>query len=423
MSSETIAIALSLCILAASFPVQAAEPEPVTWKECLQEATANHPDLAAAREQAEQARASRNILRGALFPHLSAFADQSRFGSSLSPTAETYSYGVTASQLLFDGFKTPYDVSAATRSIQAAEFRYIVTSADVRFRLRSAFVDLLRSQELLAITGGIADRRRKNRELVGLRYNAGREHKGSLLTADASLAQADFEVSQARRGIDLSRQKLSREMGRIGLAPLAAQGSLDMALKTEKLVDLESIVQRNPVVLQQAALKEEARYGLKAARADRAPKFYANATAARSSSDWPPREEEWTVGLNVTLPLFEGGIRQAGIARARAGLRQAEAEERSIRDEALVALREARTRFENAAEQAQVQQKFLAAAEARATISRAQYSTGLISFDNWTIIEDDLVRVEKAMLDARANALTTEAAWIQAQGGALEDVE
>ena len=177
------------------------------------------------------------------------------------------------------------------------------------------------------------------------------------------------------------------------------------------------------MVLQQAALKEEARYGLKAARADRAPKFYANATAARSSSDWPPREEEWTVGLNVTLPLFEGGIRQAGIARARAGLRQAEAEERSIRDEALVALREARTRFENAAEQAQVQQKFLAAAEARATISRAQYSTGLISFDNWTIIEDDLVRVEKAMLDARANALTTEAAWIQAQGGALEDVE
>ncbi len=421
MSKNIIAMALSLCMLAASFPAHAAEP--VTWRDCVREAQTNHPDLTAAREQAEQARQNQVIARSALFPQLSAFAGQSRVGSSLWPAAETYSYGVAASQLLFDGFKTPYDVTAAARGAQAAEFRYRVTSADVRFRLRAAFVDLLRAQELLAITSGIADRRRRNRELVGLRYNAGREHKGSLLTAEASLAQAEFEVAQARRGIDLSRQKLGREMGRRGFPALDAQGSLALPLDADRHVDLENIVQRNPEVLQQAAVKEEARYGLKAARADRAPKFTANATAAKSSSDWPPRDEEWTVGLNVTLPLFEGGRRQAGVARARAGLRQAEAQERSIRDEALVTLREALTRFENAAEQAQVQQKFLAAAQARATISRAQYSTGLISFDNWTIIEDDLVRVEKAMLDALANALTAQAAWIQAQGGALEDDE
>jgi outer membrane protein TolC len=68
----------------------------------------------------------------------------------------------------------------------------------------------------------------------------------------------------------------------------------------------------------------------------------------------------------------------------------------------------------------EVQQKFLEAAEERARITQAQYSTGLISFDNWTIIEDDLVNAKKSFLDVQANASVTEATWIQAKGGTLD---
>ena len=67
-----------------------------------------------------------------------------------------------------------------------------------------------------------------------------------------------------------------------------------------------------------------------------------------------------------------------------------------------------------------VQKKFLDAAEERAKISEAQYSLGLIQFDNWTIIEDDLVNAKKTFLNAQANALLAEANWIQAKGETLE---
>jgi outer membrane protein TolC len=70
-----------------------------------------------------------------------------------------------------------------------------------------------------------------------------------------------------------------------------------------------------------------------------------------------------------------------------------------------------------------VRKNFLQASEERAKIAQAQYSNGLISFDNWTIIEDDLVQAQKSFLDAQANAFLTEAQWIQAQGGTLDYVE
>ena len=74
----------------------------------------------------------------------------------------------------------------------------------------------------------------------------------------------------------------------------------------------------------------------------------------------------------------------------------------------------------NAAQSVDVQQKVLAAGQERSNIAEAQYGVGFISYDNWSIIEDNLVQYKKAYLTAQANALLAEAQWIQAKGETLE---
>ncbi len=387
------------------------------------EARENNPDLVAARGMIDQAKALKAVSKGPMLPQISGFAGASKRGSDAYPTTESYSYGITVSQLLFDAFRTANSVSAAEEYVRSAEYAYALVSADVRHRLRIAFVNLLKAQELVSISENIEDRRRKNLELVRLRYQAGREHKGAVLTAEANLGQAEFEVAQTRRGLALAQQALSKEMGRRKASAVRASGELAVSSSLDAPVDFEAIAAGNPGLRQYTALKEQTRFNLRAARADLAPKLYANASASRAASEWPPASDEWTIELNVTLPIFEGGVRQAEIARAKAALRAAEAEEKVTRDGIVLGLAQAWTNFANAVGQVSVQQKFLDAAQTRATIARAQYSTGIISFDTWTIIEDDLVRAEKAFLNARADALLSEAGWINAQGGALEDAE
>ncbi|HPQ66718.1 MAG TPA: TolC family protein, partial [bacterium] len=57
------------------------------------------------------------------------------------------------------------------------------------------------------------------------------------------------------------------------------------------------------------------------------------------------------------------------------------------------------------------QYQFLQADEERARISEAQYATGILSFDNWIIIEDNLVRTRKSYLSVKAEALRAAAEW------------
>jgi outer membrane protein TolC len=120
------------------------------------------------------------------------------------------------------------------------------------------------------------------------------------------------------------------------------------------------------------------------------------------------------------MPIFEGGLRLAEVFQAEAYLNQLKENERSIKDGLVSVLEQSWASLQDAIENVGVQYKSLIATEERSKIAQAEYSVGLIAFDNWTIIEDNLVNQKSAYLDAQANALLAEAGWIQAKGGTLE---
>ena len=394
----------------------------LTWEDCVKEAKKSHPDLISAEAVVNQAKANKAIATSNILPQVSTELRQST-SETATTRSDTYSYGLTAQQLLFDGLKTPYDIAAAAKNVKSAEYNYKVTSADIRLRLRTAFIKLLKAQEFLTITEDISIRRKQNADLVQLLYDGGREHRGSLLTAQADLSQAEFEVTQAKRNIILAQRQLTKELGRTGLKPIRGMGDFNMIHTNTNRPDFEALATRTPFLEALVVEKEASKLDLKSAKATFFPQVYANAHAGRTGSYWPPDNDEWSVGVTLTFPLFEGGRRWAEVSKARAVLNQKQADERSSRDTVILALEETWTNWQNATDNVAVQKNFLQASEERAKIAQSQYSNGLISFDNWTIIEDALVQAKKSFLDAKANAFLAEAQWIHARGGTLDYVE
>ena len=56
------------------------------------------------------------------------------------------------------------------------------------------------------------------------------------------------------------------------------------------------------------------------------------------------------------------------------------------------------------------------AAQVRAEIARSQYTSGLLAFEDWDLIENDLIENEKQALLARRTAARAAAAWDRALG-------
>jgi len=420
------AIAIGLFILGAglyAFVFAAEAQEALTWEVCVREAFENNPDLAAAREKIAQAKADKNIAKSAVLPQISSQLSGKKSKTSSQKEVNTYAYSVTAQQLLFDGLKTPADIAAAGYSLDAQQYAYAVTSSDVRLNLRIAFSTLLRAQGLIALSEEIAQRRKENLELVQARHDAGREHKGAVLTAQADLAEAEFEVAQSSRNLTLAQQGLAKALGRNVKVPLAVKGSFDIEKADRQKPDCELLTDTTPLLKELTARKEAARLGVRSAQAEFFPQVYLSGSYGKTNDAWPPQNDAWSAGVALSLPIFEGGSRIAQTEKARSGYAQAQEEERSGRDGVIYTLEKMWKDFQDAIDSVGVQEKFLEAALERAKIANAQYSSGLITFDDWIIIEDNLVSVKKAYLDAQANLLAAEAYWIQAQGGVLEYVQ
>ncbi|MFH1406892.1 MAG: TolC family protein [Candidatus Omnitrophota bacterium] len=433
-----IRILLVLAILAPFYVNEVAAEETLSWNDCIIEAKKHHPDLIAAVENINQERANKTIAASGLFPQLDTsldFSRQKRTTTSTSSSGTTtsssstsarstitnsYTYGLTGSQLIFDGFKTFNDIGAASEAVKAAQENYRFVSSEVRYNLRSAFINLLKSQELINVAEDIARIRKDDLGLITLRYESGLEHKGALLTAQANLAQANFELSQAKRDVEFFRRQLTKEMGRREFKPMSVTGDFAVRDVAKEKPDLEALIKKHPSILEAAARKKSAQFAVNSAYGNFSPQVSGTAGTSRSGSQWPPRNKGWDLGVSVSMPIFEGGLRFAQAQGAKAAYNETLASERSTKDAAIVDLENAWVALRDAVETVDVQAKALEAAQERSNIAEAQYSTGFISFDNWIIIEDDLVNAKSSYLESQANALLAEANWIQAKGETLE---
>ncbi len=394
--------------------------ETLTWEDCLKEAAENHPDLIIAYEEITQSKGDKTIAASSLFPQISADAAISTSHFKHSGSSKSSSYGVSGEQLIFDGLKTVNDTRAASENIKAAKESYRFASSQVRWRLRTAFIGLLRAQSLVKITEDIRQIRKQNWELIKLRYESGMEHRGAFLTADANLAQAEFDIKSAKRAVEVAQQELIKELGRSEFSSIEVNGNFAVEADIEEKPDFVKIADKHPNLLKAVAQENAALWNVKSSKGDFLPTVSVNGDLGKSGSSWPPDEFGSGAGLRVSLPIFSGGVRVARLSQAKSLYRQLQANERGTKDGLLVALRASWNDFEDAVDNIDVEKKFMAATEERSKISESQYSVGLISFDNWTIIQDDLVRQKKSLLDAQANALLAQANWIEAQGETLE---
>ena len=415
------AITLGVVLLLAFAATASPKPgESLSWSACVKEAIAKNPDLVSAREKLNQAIAGAAGINSLLYPAFNATLSGSASGLQDNASGSS-SFGLSGRYTVFDGYSAENQIKQSAEKHKAADLAYKFSGITVRFNLKSAFTGLLKAQELIKLTEEIVTLRKQDLELIKLSYKTGMEHKGSLLTAEANLAQAELEARNAKRGLETSRQELRKMLGRTDGNEVNVESVFKQTVSAKEGYDLKNLLEKIPAVLQLAENTKAAEFGVRIASADTYPTLSINGSYSKAVLGQYLKGEDLSAGITLSYPLFDGGLTLSRIASAEAVLRQTKADEESGRNQALLSLNNALAVFMNAEEALTVQKKFMDASEERAKIAQAEYSMGLITFDNWTIIKDDLVRQKKAYLDAEAGLLAAEAAWFQAIGGGLND--
>ncbi len=405
-----------------------AEPKPLSWNALVGQTLTLNPDLQAARYLVTSMARSRDIAFGDYLPSFDGELQRSVSrngggGSSGGSLQDSLSLDLVGSQSLFNGFGTTGTFLKARKDLDAAKSQYVVTSANVRNALRLAYIDVLRWNRLLKVNQGILERRKQNAEMVRLRYDAGRENLGSALRAEALAAQAAFDVQSAARYIDSQTLRLARESGGAFVLPVLIKDSLEQLIPVAVIPapDFAEIAEDLPQVQRLVKLAEAAKANVVAVQSALWPQVNGTMDYGKSGSKASNLEIQHFWGLNAIVPFFNGGKNVNAIRKAKADYDAAHALAVSSRDEAIAQLADAWTQYMNAIDNIAVRKKFLEASEKRSEIVRAEYVSGLMTFQDFDTAEQERNNSENLYVQSLADVSNAQANWEMLRGKTLEE--
>jgi len=394
--------------------------EVLTWEQCLAEAALKNPDLQKAESALAAASYSKSAALGQFLPDVSVGASQGKSGNQASPFAEgesRESTGVNLSiqQNLFNGFKTRASYTQASAKKEQAQAELDNERAQVSRDLKVAFYNLLYIQQQVPMLQDIAARQKENVRMVNLKYQSGRENRGSYLQSLASAEEADYEVSQAKRSLRLAQRQLARVLGRSELDTLQVKGSFTSSVpKTSP--DFKTIAAGLPASRIAAAQLRSAKSQVTSAKGAFLPSLNASGSMSRSGEDWMPEDPSWSVGLSLSYSLFSGGQDYYSLKNAKESRTQAEINVATVQKDLALKLEDAFSSLQDAVERTVVRKRNLEASKVREEIANAQYANGLVSNVDWDQLESALITSQKNNLQGLLDAKKAEAEWELAQG-------
>ena len=398
-----------------------------TLREALVSAYQTNPTLTAQRQSLEATDANVAIAKAAGRPRVSATAglnrDLTRSGILDSGgKGPTLSVGVDVSYPLFNGGSVKNSVKAAETRVEAGRATLSAVEGDVFTQAVAAYMDVIRDRAIVELNQNNVKVLQTNLEATKDRFQI-----GDLTHTDVAQSEARLQLGRAQLATSEGNATASEATYRqvIGhppaelappppLPPLPANSDESVRIALANNPDLISISRE--------ALARG--YDVNVARASRLPTVSAGVSGTYlnnlggSSLNAPATGTQTTGGLNVSLPIFQGGLPAARIRQAQA--QQGQVLEQVVGTERAV-VQTARAAFANydaAEREIQAQTVAVQANELALEGNRAEQSVGTRTVLDVLNAEQELLNSQVALVTAKRDAYVAGVQLLNAMGQA-----
>lgn len=321
---KTLGCALALALTAAG----------ASWSQTLEDSLAltytTNPTLQAERARVRAVAEGVAQARAGYLPSISANAGISRSRTESSGgffnqanTVTPKNYSISANQAIWRGGRITGAVNQAEASFLAAGENLRAIEQSVLLEAATAFLNIRRDTE-------IAEIRRNNVEVLGAQLRAAEDRfeVGEITRTDVAQAEARQSAARAQFAAALAQLAASRAayVRIVGQSPGTLADTPPLPTLPDSLAEaVEIAADFNPVLRGAAFSEEAARAGIQVARGALMPEVSVTGSAGtrRDSSFSGDQTDSVSVGAQVSVPLFTGGLNRSRLRAANHSADQA----------------------------------------------------------------------------------------------------
>ncbi len=399
-----------LLLVSTAAPARAQIPQPLSLAEAVRTALERSPQVRAARSTVQAAEAQVWAARAALAPTANLQA-----ASALSGTVTSYQVGAGVTYLLYDGGARQAQVRQLEAQARAAREQLAAVANQVALAAVQTFMSTVLSQQVIALRQQAVEQARLQVEGARARVRAGTAPQADVISAEAQLAAAEVQLLQAEADFAASQEAL-RVL--LGLPPAAALTLAVPGPPPPFELSEEEVVRRalqRPEVRRAEADVAAAEAALVVAMLQGGLTVTLDGRYVILGSGTSP-SGTWSVGASVSVPVADGGQRQARVEAARVGLEAARSNLEQVRLEARRDAVQALLAYRSAAAREQAARRAAEAAQEALRVAQGRYQAGVGSILEVATAQAQFASVQESLLQAQAARWTSLAALRRAVG-------
>ncbi len=394
--------------------------------DALDMALRNHPQIAEVEATLFGTEARNRLAQAGYYPQVTAAADWNKgrtYITALENIKATEVSTVTFSvrQTIYDFGRTSGAAGVARCNQDAAEKSLRITRQDLSLRVKSAFYLLLAAEKQVTAVAETVTSRSAVLHQAQEFFNQGIRSKVDVSRAESNVYGAKTSLIRAENSRELARLELANAMGIPSLGELQPVEPPALTAPVPERSVVQQAALRNRGELQQLAdLKAAAVANLKSAKGSYLPLFSGTANIGYADRDIPPTGGVWSVGLNLTVPLFSGFSSVEQVKEAIAAINAIEARQNSLRlqigteaESAWLAVNEASARM------ASTEKEVVAATESK-TLAEERYNENVGNIIEVTDAHSQVLEAQSASIQARYDYYIAQARLNHAVGSDID---
>jgi outer membrane protein TolC len=308
---------------------------------------------------------------------------------------------ISLTQSLFDFGRTGKAVAQSRLGRAVSEKELEKTKSEVVFRVLKSYYEALFSQEMVRVAEDAVKSAAADLEQAQARFKNGLAVESDFLSVQVQHAAQSEELVKARNRLKMARSNLNFEMG------LALDRSFELVrpvkpFATEELglAALQDLaLEMRPEYKQARLSAESSGLAVQSAKSEFWPTLSAFGSWETDSQTFTSTTgNNWLVGVNFRVNLFNGRADQARLAESRFQQQRSVALQDHLAQAVRLQVQNAYLELEAAGERIRVSQQAASQAEEGLRIIRNRYQAGLTTVT-------DLLRAETAVTSARTNHL------------------
>lgn len=369
--------------------------------EAVRSAVRTHPSIRGAREQVRQADEGVDAARAGYRPQISGGIEgrTNSYRNSSYDSRHVYTATVNASQMLYDFGKVAGAARQARAGVRASEAQVEWVTDEIAMNTAQAWVDAHLQQALVALARERLDAVTAIASLVGERVAKGATSRSDLEQANSRVEALRSQLLGAEAEARRASLALMHLTGRT--APVKIAGDIPALFQTEACQ--AGVDASTPAVRVAEARRDDARAQLDIARAERLPTVTLDGSLGYALTDgsrlYGEHRSSGQVGINLAMPLYQGGSTAARERGAYYQLRSFEDAVQQARLEARQGLADARAQLDGWAGRAPVLDTRVRSIDATRDLYRQQY----LQLGSRSLL--DLLNAEQEYHSARVDQL------------------